>query len=147
MNDDPASLDRLHGLAVPEPVSAWPPGPGWWVLLALFGLAAAAAAVRLVRRHRAGAYRRAALAELGEPGTAAEVVALLKRTALSAWPRGQVASLDGERWLAWLGETGGAPVPEPLRPLILESPYTDPGGEAPPALRAFVGAWIRNHRR
>ena len=147
MNEDPASLDRLHGLAVPEPISIWPLAAGWWVLLALLALVTAAVVIRLVLRHRANAYRRAALAEIGELEATIDFAALLKRTALSAWPREEVAALGGERWIAWLGKTGASPVPDTTKTLLLETPYLDPGNKAPPELRDFVADWIRSHRR
>jgi len=147
MNEDPASLDRLHGLAVPEPVSLWPLAPGWWLLLALLLLAAAVAVIRFVRKHRADAYRRAALAELESLESTTDVIGLLKRTALSAWPREEVASLGGERWITWLGETGTSPVPSGLRSVLVQTPYRAPGAEVPPALRNFVADWIHTHRR
>ena len=147
MNEDPASLSRLHEIVPPEPVSFWPLTPGWWVLLVLLLLAGTAVAVGFVRRHRAGAYRRAALAEAEKLEAVADFVALLKRTALSAWPRGEVASLGGDDWLDWLGRTGGSPVPDGLRPVLLETPYLEPRDAAPPELRDFVTGWIRSHRR
>ena len=147
MKDDPASLDRLNGLAVPDPVPFWPPAPGWWLLLAVLLVVAAVVLIRSVRRHRANAYRRAALAELDRLQVTADLVGLLKRTALSAWPREDVASLGGERWIAWLGETGSSTVPPGLQPVLLEAPYSDPGEAAPHALREFVANWIRSHRR
>lgn len=147
MNEDPASLDRLNGLAMPESVPFWPPAPGWWLVLALLLLLAAVVLIKLVRNYRANAYRRAALAELEQLESTVDFVGMLKRTALSAWPREDVASLGGERWLAWLGETGASPVPAELQPVLLDAPYSDLGKEAPPALREFVANWIRSHRR
>ena len=147
MNEDPASLDRLNGLALPEPVPFWPPATGWWILFALVALAALVVAIRIVRSHRANVYRRSALAEIAKLDTTIAFAALLKRTALSAWPREEVAALGGEQWIAWLGETGASPVPAELQPILLETPYLEPGSEAPPALRAFVANWIRSHRR
>ena len=147
MNDDPASLDRLHGIVPADPVSFLPPTPGWWILLALVVLALCAVGLRLLLRHRANAYRRAALEEAGTLVAAAELVALLKRTALGAWPRGEVASLSGEAWVDWLGRTGGSSVPDGLRPILVEAPYLNPGSKAPDELRRYVTDWIRTHRR
>jgi len=147
MNEDPASLDRLHGIVPPDPVPVWPPPAGWWVLLALVLVVLGGVALRLLRRHRADAYRRAALEEAGKLVAAADLVALLKRAALSAWPREEVASLSGEAWIEWLGRAAGSPVPVGLRPLLLDTPYLDRGNEAPTELRDFVAGWIRSHRR
>jgi hypothetical protein len=92
--------------AVPPPVSWWPPAPGWYVVGALAVALAVWSAWRGWERWRAAVYRRAALAELrrlerraadGSQHAAAlrEVPALVKRTALAAYPLGTVASLSG----------------------------------------------------
>ena len=62
-------------------------------------VAAGLAAAAIARRHRRNAYRREALREL-EEADAADISAILKRTALVAFPREQVASLSGAAWMA-----------------------------------------------
>lgn len=104
-------LDLLHGIAMPEPVSWMPATQGWWVLL---GWVAAIALIGMMqwrawwRRIR---YRREAVAELkliaskaeADPAAAAaDIAALIKRTALAAYPREQVASLYGVRWAQFI---------------------------------------------
>ena len=61
--------------------------------------------VAAVARYRRNAYRREALRQLDavDPGGISTV---LKRTALAAWPREQVAALTGAAWLAFLDRTG-----------------------------------------
>lgn len=114
--------DPLAGLRdwhLPEPVSWWPPAPGWWLVAGL-GLALAVIAVHCWRkRRRRTAPVRAALAELAvlrsrfaqEPDGrrfAAAVSVLLRRLALARYPRDQVAGLAGRQWLDFLDRTGGA---------------------------------------
>ncbi len=117
MNPDPASLDRLHDIIAPPPVPWWPPAPGWYGLLGILLVLLVAAAVRGFIRWQRNRYRREALAEWRrlQPlfatadrrafalGSLAE---LLKRTALSAFPRERVAALTGPAWLAFLDRTG-----------------------------------------
>jgi len=59
---DPASLDNLHDIIVPDPVSVWPLAPGWyglgWVLL----IALAFWVWSRMRQRRLNRYRREALA-------------------------------------------------------------------------------------
>ena len=101
--NDPASLDRLHDIVTPPPVSWWPPAPGWYVGSALLFLSVLLLLIRFGCRYHANAYRRAALRELQELEQASrwpELAALLKRVALSAFPRSKVASLTGESWIA-----------------------------------------------
>jgi hypothetical protein len=114
VNDsDPTDLSRLHDIVPAPPVPWWPPAPGWYVLAALIAVAVAALAWRWLVLRRRNAYRRRALALLEGLGTDAaampELAALVRRTALSAYPRAQVAPLAGEAWLAFLDRTGGRP--------------------------------------
>ena len=114
---DATSLERLHDIVVPPPVPWWPPAPGWWVIGTLALVLGAIAAWRAWTAWRAAAYRRAALAELralearaADPGqreaALRELPALVKRTALAAFPRRVVASLSGAAWLGFLDRTG-----------------------------------------
>ena len=102
---NPSDLSNLRDIALPPEVSLWPPAPGWWIV----GVAALATmailAVAAIARHRRNAYRREALGQLDtvDPGSISTV---LKRTALAAWPREQVAALTGTAWLAFLDRTG-----------------------------------------
>jgi hypothetical protein len=63
-------------------------------------------------RYRSNAYRRAALAEIdaigkvADPASAAALSAVLKRAALVAYPRSDVARLTGLAWLSFLNRTG-----------------------------------------
>lgn len=117
MSADPTGLDQLHDIVVPAPVPWWPPAPGWyWVI----GFAVAGLFVVLIRgfiRWQHNRYRREALAELTrlEPDLGnvdqravglLSLSELLKRTALTAFPREDVASLTGPEWFAFLDRTG-----------------------------------------
>src|SRR5262245_28612494 len=116
MNTDPASLDRLHDIVVPPGVPWWPPAPAWyWFLgaLTIFLLLALAWFARYWQRNR---YRREALAlwrkecarletDSERPGAIVRLAELLKRTALSAFPRNEVASLTGPAWFSFLERT------------------------------------------
>jgi hypothetical protein len=106
-------LAQLRDIHLPDPVSWWPPAPGWW-LLAILVIGAIVAAVRWgMRRHRALAYRRQALLELEQAFRLRETDgdelaflrtanAILKRAALQSFPRAELASLHGEAWAGFL---------------------------------------------
>lgn len=105
---DTASLQNLHDIVTPGPVTWWPPAPGWYVVIAI---AAAAVMVLLWKgwRHwRRNRYRGEALRELarlrqaGPDGDLRKTPVLLKRAALSAWPRSAVAGLVGADWHRFL---------------------------------------------
>ncbi len=106
----PQLLELMHGPVELEAV-AWTPQTAGWLVLALWLLVVLLlASVRSFASRRRNRYRRAALAELkalrfsarqGEADAGA-LAALLKRTALAAYPRRQVASLHGRRWADFL---------------------------------------------
>ena len=134
-----ASLENLRDIAVPEPPPLWPPAPGVWVLL-IIALAVLLALFLWWRRARArNAYRRAGLSLLKNARTARDINIILKRVALAAFPRPEVAPLYGDDWLAFLDGTCGGVRFESLV-------VTDPGAEASSQLQKSAGNWIRNHR-
>ncbi len=160
MNQD---LNGLHDITLPEPVSWMPQTTGWLVLLGLIVALGAWLAFAKYRRHKANRYRRLALLELAEIAAAFDerdtraksVVQsriLIKRVALSAWPREEVASLTGDAWLEFLDRSYGDRgfTTGPGRQL-----YQNPYGPDPSAdlleqhrdeLFALLSRWIRRHR-
>lgn len=99
-------LDKLHDFYQP-PAPAWTPQTvGWYVLFVIVEILVLWTAVHQMRKWFANRYRRAALRQL-DLVSANEFSALLKRTALAAWPRERVASLSGAEWLKFLNEAAG----------------------------------------
>lgn len=114
-----AALRSLHDIAVPPPVSWMPQTWGWAMLAGLLALALLVWAFKTWLRYRRNAYRREALRMLGEieqglqtPGNQADALhalaEVLKRTALAAWPRADVAATSGADWKQFLRNTGGS---------------------------------------
>ena len=145
MNSDPASLANLRDIVTPPPVPWWPLAPGWWFLLTVLGLVAVLVAVQGWRRWRANAYRRAALRALGHAENAASIAEILKRAALVASPRAQVASLTGSAWVKWLAETGGRPVPAAVSQALTIGVFAERESAGVSELAAFAAEWIRSH--
>jgi hypothetical protein len=146
MTSDPSALANLRDIALPAPLAWWPPQPGWWLLTGgLLALAGFGVGV-LQRRYRANAYRRAALRALLQTEPQA-FGALLKRTALAAAPRTDVASLTGDAWAGFLQQTGEFPrsafmtlAQAALQPsLPVDAAQMD-------AARAAMRRWMRRHR-
>jgi hypothetical protein len=146
MNPDPGSLANLRDIVTPPPVPWWPPAPGWWLVLMLLGLFAVLAAFRGWRRWRANVYRRAALRALREADSVASVAEILKRAALMATSRAQVASLSGSAWVQWLASTGGRPVPPAASQFLSTGMYNGAGRANVKELTDFAAQWIRAHR-
>ena len=104
-------LRDIHSPAAP---SAWPPAFGWWLLVLLVSVATVLLGRRGWRQWRRVRRRERILRELdslqGQPcgeRLIGGVSALLKRVALSRFPRIDVAGLTGADWLAFLDRTGG----------------------------------------
>jgi hypothetical protein len=110
-------LAALRDIHLPAPIETWPPAIGWW-LLAVIGVIACIAIIYALRRYwRANQYRREAIAQLRQlreqhADTASDYLyhytILLKRVALTHYPRAKVAALTGEAWVAFLDETCGS---------------------------------------
>jgi len=107
----PQLMELMHGLVMPDPVTWLPVTSGWRILFAwLLAVLIIVVWYGLMRRRR-NRYRREALAalksidsesELGPFEMAQRIAMLLKRTALAAYPRSQVASLSGSEWAEFL---------------------------------------------
>ncbi len=154
----PDPLAELRGYQLPEPVSWWPPAPGWWLLVLLGLLLIAATVGWMVRRYRLGAVTRAARDELsrlrsayGRDGDATALAMglsrLLRRVALSRFPRRRVAGLTGQDWLAFLDEQGGnGRFRDGPGRLLVEAPYR-PRDELPvEELVELARDWIKSNR-
>ena len=154
------ALANLRDIHLPDPVSAWPPAPAWWLLAAL-AVAACAALVWWLRARRRSA-RRAAFRELDRlalayreapdlPRLARELSSLLRRFALTRFPRQEVAALHGARWLEFLEQSGRKGFPRDVAEALesaLYRPHEPGGAEGSPAEDAgprWLGAvrrWI-----
>lgn len=153
------ALNGLHEIPLPAPVSYRPATVGWVVVGLLVLAIVAWAAWRAWRRWQANAYRRAALRELagletrlgaahGDGRAAAELPALVKRTALARFPRERMASMTDDEWLAFLDRTcppgGFVAGPGKLLP-VLAYGRTPPTDAELHDLTALVRRWIEKH--
>ncbi len=115
---DPLELP-LRDIHLPEPVSWWPPAPGWWSLLVLI-LTAGILALWWQRRRMQNqrSVKRLSLQHLTRLRTAfaehkdcqrltRELSALLRRASVSAYSREETAGLTGEAWLSFLDQSLG----------------------------------------
>lgn len=158
---DPASLERLHDVVSLPPVSWWPVAPGWYGLAFVATVALIALLWRLRRHRLRDRYRHEALAELAAlrteslpaPSAVARRMVLLKRTALSAYPRAEVASLSGAAWWRYLDEHIDEPLFAPglgaaCEALAYRDQDPDESEEATHRLERFdlaVEQWILRH--
>ena len=158
-----AALQKLADVVAPPPVSWLPQTWGWAAVAVLVVAVAVWLTIRWLRRRAANRYRREALRELmrieaavGDAATRPQalraVPELLKRVALTAWPRAQVASLSGSAWVAFLRQSAADACPDGAARLLDDAEYRGP--QALDALtaeqaRVCIGAartWIETHR-
>ncbi len=113
-----AQLSELRDIHLPLPIEVGLPAPGWWLVALLLLMGLVSGLVWLVNRWRAGRYRRQARAELADllvswqthhdhQAYLQALQQLLKRVALTCFPRDRVASLTGEAWVAFLDRSSG----------------------------------------
>jgi hypothetical protein len=154
ITDDPVA--GLIDIPLPQGISLWP--ETWVSRVTVIALLAAVVIGlwQFLRYRRANRYRREALAELARlervgaaPGELlARLALLLRRTALAAFPREQVASLAGPAWLAFLDRTSsGRRFSEGDGRLLASAPYqqAQPDDAELRSLSVLVRQWIRGH--
>lgn len=160
--NNPASLANLNDIVMPEAVGWWPMADGWHVLAGMIVLFVGWYTFRSVKDWRANAYRRAALRELDsliddtrDPQSRAsslrQLPSLLKRTALSVYPREDVAGLTGEEWFGFLNsKVGKPPFTQNTFETLNRVSYTtgDLGDVSDDAVNALLDAcrsWLKHH--
>ena len=157
MNEN-SSLQNLNDIVAPAAAGWWPLAPGWYVVGFLLLVLIVVLAFRQWQSWRDNRYRRAALAELQslrslpESRNLQHLPVLLKRAALSRWPREQVASLAGADWHRFLDATAGKTLfcdaaGETLDRLAY-SGCTDPALSDAETTRLLEASeyWLRHHR-
>ena len=111
---NPAELP-LRGMQMPQDIGIWPLAFGWWVLIALcILLPLAFIQLRRWQQQRLSSVSLKQLAQLrtlfeqtGDAnGLAVQLSMLTRQVVLSLYPRENVASVTGEKWLALLDRLG-----------------------------------------
>jgi hypothetical protein len=137
--DERYSLDNLRDIVLPEPPPLWPPAPEVWLLPFIVIVAAVVLLSQRRRARQRNAYRHAGLRLLDEASTVRDVSVILKRVALAAFPREQVASLHGADWADFLQRSY-------RRRDFSIIALGDSGEPAGKKVIRLAAAWIRHHR-
>ncbi|MCF6225613.1 MAG: DUF4381 domain-containing protein [Xanthomonadales bacterium] len=160
---DPASLQNLNDIIMPAEISWWPLASGWYFLLTLLLVLGIWLVFHLHANWIKNQYRREALLQLqqlenGIENTAnrdtslRQIPSLLKRTAVSAYPREQVASLTGKQWSDFLNTTLKKPAFNPAASAALEKIAYSGGSlnainsESVLALINACRYWLQHHQ-
>jgi hypothetical protein len=111
---------------------------------------------RALRAWRRNTYRRQALREFGAiksrgQSAAGNIPELLKRTALSAWPRSGVASLSGAEWHDFLDRTAPEANIAEIGDMLDRVSYSsrsvrEPSNDEFDRLCGAAEHWLRHHR-
>ena len=155
--DDPVA--GLIDIPLPQEVGLWPETWASRITAVVLLVTAVVAIWRFIGYRRANRYRREALAELARiartsgPDTApnelaAQLSLLVRRTALAAFPREQIAPLSGAAWLAFLDQSsGGTGFSRGPGRWLASAPYarTEPNDSPRPELIELIRRWIRGH--
>jgi len=151
---NPGSELPLRDIHLPDPVSWWPPAPGWWMLLALL-VAIALLSGFLHHRYRRNALQRAAQQALHKIGEdyrqsgdalllAQQLSILLRRVSVSCYPRQEVAGLTGRAWLSLLDRTlPGDEFQQGAGRVLIEAPYALDSRVDGSALLQLCERWLR----
>lgn len=155
----PGSLDLLNALRdIREPAAPgfWPPAVGWWVLAALLLIGLILLGWLAWRRSQRQRPIRQALEELEswrnhaandhDTEAASELSALLKRAALTRYPRSSVARLTGDAWLAFLDDSGDTDrFSRGAGRALGDLRYAPTLTFEPDALAALARVWLERH--
>lgn len=148
----------LKDIHLPDPVSWWPPAPGWWllpILLVLLWPALRALAAKLRGSAGRRRLRRQALRELerierrfaetGDPRSTVESISvLLRRVAISVSHDRRVAGLAGKDWLEWIRSTGPGNLEPAAVSALAHAPYRRSPDVPPRDVLDTARSWIRH---
>lgn len=126
-------LQSLRDIHLPDAISAWPPAPGWYLLIGAILLALSVVLIYFLKKYHRNTIKRLALKELSQlrvarqEGKEAELVLphisyLLRQVAIYYFPEKNIAGLTGDAWLDFLNQTGTSSFTE-CKKLLTVAPY------------------------
>ena len=140
-------LAQLHDIQLPDDVSAWPPGPGWWLLMALAVIATAVIGTWLWRQLRPYLWQHRWLRRLPVPDHHNDYfVALnqwLKQVAMDARPDTDLAPLSGEAWIEYLHHRAPG-IPRQELEKLTRSALTREPALPPESADRLARQWLRS---
>ncbi|MDT8282685.1 MAG: DUF4381 domain-containing protein [Gammaproteobacteria bacterium] len=134
---DPQTLN-LRDIHLPDPISWWPPAPGWWLLLSGFVLLLVS--IYMLRKiYRSRQLKRDIKTQIehikrqfaqtnNKSQLAKSLSILLRRASISFYPARTIAGLTGEKWLALLDQSNVRPLNDlkfqsDIGKVLISAPY------------------------
>lgn len=148
-------LDQLQPNHLPDPIGFWPPAIGWWIITVIAITFLALLTIQAHRRWKKNRYRSVALKQASEAFAkyqehqsshrfAHDCNELLKKVALRAFPKNDVAGLNGTLWSQFLAETGNTT--EFLNHSAFNNDRYNPNASMPTEeLYELTRRWIKKH--
>jgi hypothetical protein len=147
-------ISLLDDVQVPEPISYFPVTPIWTWIFWIMALIAALLLFKFWKRWQRERYRKLACHELERAASVngaayvRKVSQILKWTALAAYPRKRVASLEGESWLSFLDITcSGTEFSEGVGQSLVSTQYQRNADLDEKALGVLAKRWVKMHQR
>lgn len=154
---DSNPLANLRDIHLPEAVSFWPLGPGYYALLGLLIIVLLLILKRKQHQNRTAPKREALLALLKiendyhegatSKHTATELNHLLKRVALVYHPRADVASLHSGAWVDFLEKTSRGIDFKSVQISLIDTPFNPNSEEDLEALLSAARRWIQQRSK
>ena len=135
MNPSELPIKDIH---LPESISWWPPAIGWWILTLLIPVTIAIliwlykritrkTAIRVAKKYLAAIKQDIARDDFQK---LCDLSVLVRRTAISHYPRSETAGLVGKQWLAFLEKPmNDKRFSAGIGQLLIETPYRKSGTE------------------
>lgn len=147
-------LQELRDVHLPDPISLWPPAPGWWITFCLV-MMGGLVFLWILRNRRRTQARRFAMDELGaikqyydthrdEQWLVQRLSTIVRRYAMATFPRAEVAGLVGVSWLQFLDRSGRTnQFTDGVGQLLVSGPYQQQAAVAANELMHLVEHWIQ----
>jgi hypothetical protein len=150
-------VQQLRDLHLPPAPGMWPLAWGWWLMIAcciiFLALSPRLYAIWQLRQGKLRFLQQlktiedAYQANPNQPLLLTEFAYLLKRVALSYFPRQEVASLHGEAWVMFLRSTSKQALPDKMTSLLTDHLYQAECKEDLGPYFVFARHWIKQQRK
>lgn len=156
-------LAQLRDIHLPDPVSPWPPAPGWWILACLILIGLVVLICYAVAYYKKNRYRRLARKQLIQLYQdyqkeqdiikySLNINKLLKQVSVIYYKKTDVSRLSDSAWLTFLDSSGNTDeFSQGAGQVLATLPYAGPEAGSidqadAHALYRCCAQWIRKHK-